>query len=280
LVVGLRLTILGSGTSHGIPMIACDCAVCTSPDPRDRRTRASALFSFDTPARASADADCGADRAAGCTGADRHLLVDTGPELRLQCLACGVRRVDAILYTHAHADHVVGLDDVRRFNWVQHSALNVYGAAATLKRIHSMFRYAFEDQPDYPSAKPALHAVPITGPFELFGRRVIPIPYQHGTQMVLGFRVGDIAYCPDCSFIPDESRALLAGLEVLVLDGLRRRPHPTHFNLEQAVEEAHRIGARRTYLTHIAHELLHAPTNAELPPGIELAYDGLVCESD
>lgn len=239
-------------------MIACGCAVCTSADARDRRTRASALFSFD----------------------GRHLLVDTGPELRLQCLACGVRQVDAILYTHAHADHVVGLDDVRRFNWLQNQALNVYAEAATLKRIRTMFRYAFEDEPEYPSAKPALNPVPITGPFDLFGRRVIPIPYQHGRQTVLGFRIGDVAYCPDCSFMPDESRNLLAELEVLILDGLRRRPHPTHFSLDQAVQEASRIGARRTYLTHIAHELPHAATNAELPPGIELAYDGLVCATD
>jgi phosphoribosyl 1,2-cyclic phosphate phosphodiesterase len=253
--LGLRLTILGSGTSHGIPMIACDCAVCTSADPHDRRTRASALFSFE----------------------GRHLLVDTSPELRLQCLACGVRQVDAILYTHAHADHVAGLDDVRRFNWLQGRALDVYGAPATLKRIHTMFRYAFENEPEYPSAKPDLNLAPISGPFELFGRQVVPIPYQHGQQTVLGFRIGDIAYCPDCSFIPDESRKLLSGLEVLVLDGLRRRPHPTHFNLDQAVAEAGRIGARRTYLTHIAHELPHAATNAELPPEIELAYDGLVC---
>jgi phosphoribosyl 1,2-cyclic phosphate phosphodiesterase len=256
--LGLRLTILGSGTSHGIPMIACDCPVCTSADPRDRRTRASALFSFD----------------------GHHLLVDTSPELRLQCLACGVRHVDAILYTHAHADHVVGLDDVRRFNWLQNQPLNVYADVATLRRIRTMFRYAFEDEPGYASAKPALRPVLITGPFDLLGRRVIPIPYQHGKQTVLGFRIGDLAYCPDCSFIPDDSRALLTGLEVFVLDGLRRRPHPTHFNLEQAVEEAGRIGARRTYLTHIAHELLHAATNAELPPGIELAYDGLVCEAE
>ncbi len=255
--MSLRLTILGSGTSHGVPMIACDCPVCTSADPRDRRTRASALFSFD----------------------GRRLLIDTSPELRLQCLAAGVRQVDAILYTHAHADHIVGLDDVRRFNWLQNQALDVYGDQATLTRVRTMFRYAFEDEPEYPSAKPVLNAVVIDGPFELFGRRVIPIPYFHGQQTVLGFRIGDIAYCPDCSGIPDASRPLLEGLDVLVLDALRRRPHPTHFNLEQAVQEARRIGARRTWFTHIAHELPHAATNAELPTGMELAYDGLICET-
>ena len=253
--MSVRLTILGSGTSHGIPMIGCDCAVCRSEDPRDRRSRASALFSFD-----------------GC-----NVLVDTSPELRLQCLACGVTRVDAILLTHQHADHVVGLDDVRRFNSLQGQHLNVYGSRATLARVQQMFGYAFEEDPDYPSAKPVLRAVEIDGPFELLGRTVIPVPYWHGELPVLGFRIGDVAYCPDCSAIPDSSRELLRGLDVLVLDALRRRPHPTHFNLEQALVEAKRIGARRTYFTHIAHELSHAATSAELPADMALAYDGLIC---
>ena len=254
----LRLTILGSGTSHGIPMIACECPVCTSPDPRDRRTRTSVLFSFD----------------------DRHVLVNTAPELRLQCVAHGVTRVHAVLYTHAHADHVTGLDDVRRFNDLLSAPLDVYGSAPTLEQVKRMFGYAFAEDPEYPSAKPHLRAVEVGGPFELFGRRVTPIPYMHGPTAVLGYRIGDVAYCPDCSFIPQESRALLADLDILVLDALRRRPHPTHFNLEQALDEARRVGARRTYFTHIAHELGHAQTNAQLPSGMELAYDGLVCESD
>lgn len=253
--MAIRLTILGSGTSHGIPMIGCDCSVCTSSDPRDRRTRASLLISHDS----------------------HHVLIDTSPELRLQCLACGVNRVDAILYTHHHADHIVGLDDVRRFNWLQQTVLNVYGAAATLARVRQMFGYAFTEDPEYPSVKPTLKAVEIDGPFELFGRRVVPIPYLHGLLPVLGFRLGDMAYCPDCNLIPEQSRGLLSGLEILFLDATRRRPHPTHFNLEQAIAEARRIGAKRTYFTHIAHELGHAATNAELPPGMELAYDGLVC---
>lgn len=255
--MSLRLTILGSGTSHGIPMIACACPVCTSPDPRDRRTRTSAVFSYE----------------------GRHILVDTAPELRLQCVAQGITRVDAVLFTHAHADHVIGLDDVRRFNDLLGLPLDLYGSAATLARVRDMFEYAFTDDSDYPSAKPDLRTVPIMGPFELFGRRVIPVPYRHGPSQVLGFRIGDVAYCPDCNFIPETSRALLADLDVLVLDGVRRRPHATHFNLEQAIEEARRIGARRTYFTHIAHELGHAQTNAALPDGMQLAYDGLVCES-
>ncbi|MBI5865061.1 MAG: MBL fold metallo-hydrolase [Planctomycetes bacterium] len=251
-----RLTILGSGTSHGIPMIGCDCPVCTSADPRDRRSRTSALFSFD----------------------ERHVLIDTGPELRIQCIACDVRRVDAILYTHHHADHVVGLDDVRRFNWLGKGAVPVYANEATLTHLRTMFRYAFEHDPDYPSAKPELTPHAIRGPFELFGRTVKPLAYWHGPLQVLGFRIGGIAYCPDCSRIPDEVRPLLADLDVLVLDALRRRPHPTHFTLEQAVEEARRIGAKQTYFTHIAHELGHEATNATLPAGMALAHDGLVVE--
>lgn len=253
----LRLTILGSGTSHGVPMIGCDCAVCLSSDPRDRRTRASAVF----------------EQAGAC------LLIDTGPELRLQCLAAGLRRVDAILYTHHHADHVTGLDDVRRFNWLQGGPLKVYANPETLARLREMFGYAFVENANYPSAKPQLLPRPIDGPFELRGVRVRPIPLLHGPLPVLGFRVGDVAYCSDCNAIPDESRPLLRDLDVLVLDALRRRPHPTHFNLEQAIEEARRIGAARTYFTHIAHELSHAETDAELPPGMALAYDGLVIES-
>jgi phosphoribosyl 1,2-cyclic phosphate phosphodiesterase len=253
----VRLIVLGSGTSHGIPMIGCDCSVCTSGDPRDKRTRASALFSYD----------------------GHNLLIDTSPEIRLQCIACDIRRVDAILFTHFHADHIVGLDDVRRFNWLQDGPITLYGDRPTLERLRQTFAYAFVEDPDYPSAKPELQMALLDGPLELLGRRVVPIPLMHGPLPVLGFRVDNIAYCTDCSFIPDESRKLLRGLDVLVLDAVRRRPHATHFNLEQAVEEARRIGARRTYFTHIAHELKHAETNAELPPGMELAYDGLVCES-
>lgn len=252
----IRLTILGSGTSHGIPMIACDCAVCRSDDPRDRRTRTSAYLAFN----------------------GFGLLIDTAPELRLQCVANDVRCVGAVLYTHGHADHMAGLDDVRRFNDLLHAPLPVYGDPPTLQRAREMFSYAFRDDPDYPSAKPNLVPVVIAGPFELGGQLITPIPYEHGPTQVLGFRIGDIAYCPDCSHMPDASRALLRDLDVLVLDALRRRPHPTHFNLEQAVVEARRIGARRTYFTHIAHELPHAATNAALPQGMELAYDGLVCE--
>jgi phosphoribosyl 1,2-cyclic phosphate phosphodiesterase len=246
---------LGSGTSHGVPMIGCDCPVCTSPDPHDRRTRTSIVLDF----------------------GERAVLVDTSPELRLQCIANGIRRIDAVLYTHHHADHVTGMDDLRRFNWINRSEVLCYGMPATLEVLRRMFLYAFEDDPDYPSHKPQLRLIPIDGtaPLELFGRRILPIPLMHGPMPVLGFRVGAFAYCTDCNHIPEGSLRLLERLEVLILDGLRHKPHPTHYCLAEAVEVARRIGARQTFFTHIAHELKHAETNATLPSGMALAYDGL-----
>jgi phosphoribosyl 1,2-cyclic phosphate phosphodiesterase len=255
--MSVRLVVLGSGTSHGVPMIGCDCAVCTSDDPRDKRTRTSVVFSYGS----------------------HTILVDTAPELRLQCVACDVRRVDAILFTHYHADHITGLDDVRRFNWIQDTPITVYGDRETLDRLWQMFPYAFEDDPEYPSAKPELNTALLDGPFDLFGERVIPVPLMHGSLPVYGFRVGGIAYCTDCNGIPASSYELLRDLDVLLLDAVRHQPHATHFTVEQAVAEAQRIGAKRTYFTHIAHALGHAETNAQLPAGMELAYDGLVCES-
>lgn len=250
---------LGTGTSHGVPMIGCDCPVCTSDDPRDRRSRPGIAVEY----------------------GDRTLLVDTPPELRLQCVAHGIKRVDAVLFTHHHADHVAGLDDLRRFNWLMGSRLECFGPRKTLEIIRRMFGYAFEEDPDYPSHKPELGLNPVDHyPFEVCGKRIVPIPLMHGPIPILGYRFGNVAYCTDCSVIPETSLDLLGGLDVLILDALRRRPHPTHFNLEQAVAAARRIGATRTFFTHIAHELRHAETNAELPAGMALAHDGLVLTSE
>jgi phosphoribosyl 1,2-cyclic phosphate phosphodiesterase len=241
-----------------VPMIGCDCRVCTSPDPRDKRTRTSVVVET----------------------AGRSILIDTSPELRLQCLACNIRRIDAILYTHQHADHITGLDDLRRFNALQKTPLTCYANSHTAHVLQRMFPYAFTNEPEYPSAKPELNMVRVEGPFELFDIRIVPIALLHGKLPIFGYRIGRFAYCTDCSATPDASMALLTDLDVLILDALRIRPHPTHFNLDQAVKSARRIGAGQTYFTHIAHELLHAETNARLPDRMALAYDGQVIELD
>lgn len=253
----MKLIFLGTGTSHGVPMIGCDCAVCRSADAHDRRLRAGAAVGY----------------------GGRTVLIDTPPELRLQCLANDIRRVDAVIYTHHHADHIMGLDDLRRFNELGGGAIPCYAAGETLGRLRVLFDYAFEDDPDYPSAKPLLEPRRIDGPFDLFGERVVPVRLLHGQMPVLGLRFGRLAYCTDCSEISDQSLELLTDLEVLVLDALRIRPHATHFNLDQAVAMAGRIGAKRTYFTHIAHELGHEQINGRLPEGMKLAYDGQVVET-
>ncbi len=250
----IEAIILGSGTSHGVPMIGCECAVCTSSDPRDRRSRPSIFV----------------------RAGDLSILVDTGPDLRLQCLANGIDHLDAVLFTHHHADHITGLDDLRRFNWITGRAVPLYGTQRTLANIKSMFRYAFEPAPDSPHDRPEFTLHTITHePFEINGETITPIPLMHGQLPVLGFRFGNFAYCTDCSHIPDESMALLQDLDVLVLEAVRIKPHPAHFNLEQAIEAARRIGALRTYFTHIAHQISHAEVDQNLPDCIQLAYDGL-----
>ncbi len=251
----ITVTLLGTGTSHGIPMIACDCAVCLSDDPRDKRTRPGIHIAY-----------------RNCS-----ILVDTPPELRLQCIANDIRRVDAVLFTHHHADHVVGIDDLRRFNWITKGTIPCFASPETAVELRRMFRYGFETDESYPSSAPRLDLHELdASPVEICGQRVIPIPLFHGRMPVLGFRFGTFAYCTDCSLIPENSFALLEGLDVLVLDALRRTPHPTHFNLEQAIAAAKRIGAKQTFFTHIAHELKHAETNEELPDSMALGYDGQV----
>ena len=203
------------------------------------------------------------------------MLVDTTTDLRCQALQHDIRRVDAILFTHSHADHVMGLDEVRRFNVLSRQAIPVFAQASTLLDIRRMFGYIFDSTLPPGAGVPNLRLWSLEGPFCLGRQEVIPVPVQHGPWRVLGFRIGTFAYLTDCNAIPETSMALLAGVETLVLDALRHRPHPTHFTLEQAIVAARRVGAGRTYFTHIAHELGHAVVSAGLPAGMQLAYDGL-----
>lgn len=253
------VTVLGSGTSHGVPMIGCRCEVCTSADPRDQRTRASIFVRY---------------------GDGVSILVDTSPELRVQCVANGVDRCDAILMTHHHADHITGMDDVRRFNWMQRSFVPVYGQLETLAAIRRTFAYAFEPDPRSKSSRPMIQLTEMRETLEVGGHVIRAVPLMHGEMPVLGFRFGRFAYCTDVNFIPDSSMSLLRDLDVLILDGLRYDPHPMHFSIAEAIEWAARIGAGETYLTHLTHAVSHARASAELPRGVGLAYDGQFFELD
>ena len=249
----MEVIFLGTGTSQGVPMIGCDCAVCRSTDPRDTRLRPSILV-----------------RTAAAT-----VLVDAGPDLRAQALRHAVRRVDAVLFTHGHADHILGIDDLRRFNAMAKAPMPCYGDARTLEDIRQTFRYAFDPGAPKGGGLPALDLHEVTGDVRVGDLTARPIPLWHGQRTILGYRVGDVAYLTDCNRIADEAWGRLEGLEVLVIDALRETPHPTHFSLAEAIEAAQRIGARRTLFTHMCHHLAHEATNAKLPAGMSLAYDGL-----
>jgi phosphoribosyl 1,2-cyclic phosphate phosphodiesterase len=249
----IELLFLGTGTSAGVPMIGCHCEVCSSSDPHDKRTRPSVLISYH----------------------ETRVLVDTTPELRLQCVANRIDRIDAVVYTHAHADHIMGLDDVRRFNALQGGPLDVWADEKTFIAVEKCFAYAFkEPAPEWKIFRPHLIRRKIEGPFQIGGVTWTPVPLLHGDQPVLGFRVGNLAYCTDVSQIPEPSFDLLHGLDVLVLDALQWKKHATHFSVEQAIEAATRIGAKQTLFTHIAHALGHEATNKALPPNMRLAFDG------
>lgn len=248
----MKLTFLGTGTSTGVPMIACHCPVCTSSDPHDKRTRPSVLLEYD----------------------GRAVVIDTAPDLREQALREGMVRLDAVVFTHTHADHVLGLDDVRVFYFRQRQPIPIYADPDSMENIRRIFQYIFDQTYPYGGiAKLDPHL--IDGPFELFGQRWTPLPVLHGNMPVLGFRFGRSAYVTDFSAIPDSTIPLLEGLDVLILDALRHTPHPTHSNLKQSLEWVERLKPARAFFTHIAHELAHEETNATLPPNVRLAYDGL-----
>lgn len=252
----MRVLFLGTGTSHGVPMIGCDCPVCRSDDPHDRRARTSALLRL----------------------GEHQVLIDAAAELRVQALALGLRRVDAVLLTHAHADHVSGLDDLRTFNLWQRASIPIYCSAETAAIVRRHFSYIFNGEV-YPG-KPNLELRQIDdAPFELFGRAVVPLTVPHGDlTRVTAFRVGGFGYVTDASAVPPAVRDGLRGLDVLVLNALRYRPHPTHLSLDEAVAIVDDLRPRRAFFTHIAHDLRHATVNAALPPHIQLAHDGLEVE--
>ena len=251
------MTFLGTGTSAGVPMIGCGCEVCRSSDRRDTRLRPSIFL--EVPGRAA-------------------LLVDTTPDLRQQALTHGITRLDAVLFTHSHADHILGLDDIRRFNWMQGGAIPCYATAAAWADIRRTFHYAFDGVPRLGGGIPKIAAHEIGGPWSIGGVRIVPVPLWHGDAPILGFRFGGFAYLTDCNRLDDEAWPLVAGVETLVIDALRDRPHSTHFSVAEALEAIARIAPRRAYLTHMSHDLGHAATNARLPRGVELAYDGLVLD--
>lgn len=283
-----RFIFLGTGTSGGVPIIACTCEVCTSDDPRDTRTRTGACITW-TDGR----------------GIERVVLIDATPDLREQALRHGLMRCDAIVFTHNHVDHIFGLDEVRRFNAVMKAPIDIYAEEHTMASIHRIYKHIFDRASNVNESFVAhliAHRLDPDAPLDLYGMRFTPVRLLHGKLPILGFRIEPIpapptpapgsapgnasrpamnapfpmAYCTDVSGIPPESWRLLGNLDTLVLDGLRIRRHPTHFNLDQATKVAMEVSARQTWFTHIAHEVLHAREDPALPEGVNLAWDGLV----
>jgi phosphoribosyl 1,2-cyclic phosphate phosphodiesterase len=256
------LTVLGSGTSMGVPTIGCQCAVCHSTDPHDKRTRPSVMLQF---------TDAG--------GNPRTILIDTSPDFRAQALREDIRRVDAVLFTHGHADHILGLDDIRAYNFHQGERIPVYGNAAALATIRKTFHYIFEAEPA-PSAIPLIDIHEIDGPIELFGVAFTPVPVLHGKLEVLGYRFGPNTYLTDFNVISETSLALLQDLDILFLDALRDTFHPTHCTVTDALGYARKLHPKAAYLTHMNHDLSHAAISALLPAGVFLSYDGLKLQAE
>lgn len=253
----IELEFLGTGTSTGVPVIGCDCVVCRSEDPRDTRLRASVMI----------------------RAGDVSLLVDTSPDLRYQMLRSGTRRIDGVLFTHMHADHTAGMDEIRRFNAMQQAWIPAWAPENAAADLRERFGYAFRG--DYPvfgfTPDLDLHVVRGAAPFEVAGVQVQPVPIMHGHLPVLGYRIGNLAYVTDVKTIPDDSRELLADLDVLVLTALRRSDHPAHMTLDEALAAVRELKPRRAFLSHIGHDMgLYAEVAPLLPPNVEFALDGMI----
>ncbi len=248
-----RLTVLGSGTSMGVPTIGCDCAVCHSADPHDRRTRPSVLIEY----------------------GDKFVLIDSTPDFREQAIRERIRRLDAVLYTHAHADHILGIDDLRPLSFRHKpNKLPLYARQEAVDFIRNMFRYVFDADYKF-GGLPLVELCPIQGPVELFGARFEPVTVIHGESEIFGFRFGSAAYLTDHSEVPDATLAKLQNLDILFLDALRHTPHPTHSTVENSLRIVEELKPKRAFFTHICHDLPHEATNATLPPNVRLSYDGM-----
>ena len=251
-----EIVFLGSGTSMGVPTLGCRCAVCTSSDPRDNRMRPSIVVLF-------RDGD-----------SERCVLIDSGPDFRQQALRENLRRIDAVLYTHAHADHILGLDDLRPLSFKNDERIPLYADRTTTAVLRHVFEYTFSESNRYPY-KARVELLPLEEHTRIFGADFVSVPLLHGTLETVGFRFGTAAYLTDMSDIPEASFFLLQDLDVLIVDALRRTPHPSHSNLETSLKFVEKIRPKRAYFTHIAHELGHAETENELPSNVHMAYDGL-----
>jgi phosphoribosyl 1,2-cyclic phosphate phosphodiesterase len=250
----VKVTLLGTGTSQGVPVIACECDVCTSQDPRDKRLRVSVLIQ----------------------DAGKNIVIDSGPDFRYQMLRAKVKHLDAILFTHEHKDHVAGLDDIRAFNYRQQKALNVYAHKRVHETLLREFHYAFSEYkyPGVPQIK--LHEID-KNPFSMDGTDIIPIEVMHYQLPVLGFRVGDFTYITDAKTVSETEKSKISGSKILILNALQKDEHISHFTLDEAVGFAKEAGIEKTYLTHISHKMgKHEDVSKHLPPGIELAYDNMI----
>lgn len=255
-----EITFLGTGTSVGIPVIGCDCAVCRSKDPRNRRMRSSMFFS----------------------GGGVKLVVDTPPDFREQVLRYGIDRVDAVLFTHSHADHIFGLDDIRRFNTMQgHTVIPAYAGEDVVSDLKKVFHYVLQEKPEG-VFRPLVTFNSVEGPFNVGDVRITPLPVEHGDCQTFGFRFDcegrSLGYVPDCHMMPAETLELVRGVDVMVLDALRHKPHKTHLTVAESLDLLDQIGADRSYLVHMCHELEHSETQSNLPEGVWLPWDGLRVE--